>query len=136
MRIIEYKIVFICKFSRDLNRLLTTFKVVPSTCSEILLIIVLIILIPLLILIILMILQFGWTHVTLLIIVTQSHLIVQNVLEGFIWYEMLTVWVLCGYSRKCAIMLYLYFFFVVDNSFFFVFLSLNIFLAFILSVYL
>ena len=29
--------------------------------------------------------QFGWTHVTLLIIVTQSHLFMQNVFEGIIW---------------------------------------------------
>ncbi|KAJ8318708.1 hypothetical protein KUTeg_003799 [Tegillarca granosa] len=30
--------------------------------------------------------EFGWTHVTLLIVVTQSHLIMQNVFEGLIWY--------------------------------------------------
>ena len=30
-------------------------------------------------------LQFGWTHVTLLIVVTQSHLIMQNIFEGLIW---------------------------------------------------
>jgi len=30
--------------------------------------------------------QFGWTHVTLLLVVTQSHLIMQNIFEGLIWY--------------------------------------------------
>lgn len=30
-------------------------------------------------------LQFGWTHVTLLIVVTQSHLIIHNLFEGMIW---------------------------------------------------
>lgn len=29
--------------------------------------------------------QFGWTHVTLLIVVTQSHLIIHNLFEGMIW---------------------------------------------------
>lgn len=29
--------------------------------------------------------QFGWTHVTLLIIVTQSHLIIQNIFDGIVW---------------------------------------------------
>ena len=33
--------------------------------------------------------QFGWTHVTLLIVVTQSHLIIQNVFEGLVWYDIL-----------------------------------------------
>lgn len=28
---------------------------------------------------------FAWTHVTLLIIVTQSYLILQNLFEGLIW---------------------------------------------------
>lgn len=31
------------------------------------------------------VLQFGWTHVTLLIVVTQSHLIIHNLFEGMIW---------------------------------------------------
>ncbi|XP_018423067.1 PREDICTED: phosphatidate cytidylyltransferase 1-like [Nanorana parkeri] len=29
--------------------------------------------------------MFGWTHVTLLITVTQSHLVIQNLFEGMIW---------------------------------------------------
>nr|XP_021405687.1 phosphatidate cytidylyltransferase 2 [Lonchura striata domestica] len=29
--------------------------------------------------------MFGWTHVTLLIVVTQSHLIIHNLFEGMIW---------------------------------------------------
>lgn len=32
-----------------------------------------------------LLLQFGWTHVTLLIVVTQSHLIIHNLFEGMIW---------------------------------------------------
>ena len=30
--------------------------------------------------------QFGWTHVTLLIVVTQSHFIMQTLFEGLIWW--------------------------------------------------
>lgn len=30
--------------------------------------------------------QFAWTHVTLLIVVTQSYLIIQNMFEGLIWF--------------------------------------------------
>lgn len=29
---------------------------------------------------------FAWTHVALLIVVTQSYLIIQNIFEGLIWY--------------------------------------------------
>lgn len=29
--------------------------------------------------------QFGWTHMALLLIVVQSHFIVDNILEGLIW---------------------------------------------------
>ena len=29
---------------------------------------------------------FAWTHVALLIIVTQSYLIIQNLFEGLIWF--------------------------------------------------
>lgn len=29
---------------------------------------------------------FAWTHVTLLIVVTQSYLIIQNMFEGLIWF--------------------------------------------------
>ena len=28
---------------------------------------------------------FAWTHVALLIVVTQSYLIIQNIFEGMIW---------------------------------------------------
>lgn len=31
-------------------------------------------------------LQFAWTHVTLLIVVTQSYLILQNLFQGLIWF--------------------------------------------------
>ena len=30
--------------------------------------------------------MFGWTHVTLLIVIAQSQLIVQNIFEGMIWF--------------------------------------------------
>ncbi|XP_061761027.1 phosphatidate cytidylyltransferase 1 isoform X3 [Nerophis ophidion] len=30
--------------------------------------------------------MFAWTHVTLLIVVTQSHLVIQNLFEGMIWF--------------------------------------------------
>lgn len=39
---------------------------------------------------------FGWTHVTLLIIVTQSHLIVQNVFEGLIWLMVPVSMIICN----------------------------------------
>ena len=29
--------------------------------------------------------QFGWTHMALILIVVQSHFIVNNILEGLIW---------------------------------------------------
>ena len=34
--------------------------------------------------------QFGWTHVTLLIVVTQSHFIMQTLFEGLLWWVSLT----------------------------------------------
>ena len=39
-------------------------------------------------LILFLLLQFGWTHVTLLIVVTQSHLVIHNLFEGMIWWVM------------------------------------------------
>lgn len=30
---------------------------------------------------------FAWTHVALLIVVTQSYLIMKNIFEGLIWYD-------------------------------------------------
>src|SRR5436190_3579235 len=30
--------------------------------------------------------QFAWTHMTLLIVVCQSHFIINNIFEGLIWY--------------------------------------------------
>lgn len=46
--------------------------------------------------------QFGWTHVTLLIVVTQSHLIIHNLFEGMIWYvnALLFPLILCRIVRK------------------------------------
>lgn len=49
---------------------------------------------------------FGWTHVTLVIIVTQSHLIVQNVFEGLIWFLVPVSMIICN-----DIMAYLFGFF-------------------------
>ncbi|CAH1793897.1 unnamed protein product [Owenia fusiformis] len=39
---------------------------------------------------------FGWTHVTLLIVVTQSHLIMQNIFEGLIWFLVPVSMIICN----------------------------------------
>ncbi|XP_070545054.1 phosphatidate cytidylyltransferase 1-like [Ptychodera flava] len=39
---------------------------------------------------------FGWTHVTLLIVVTQSHLLVQCVFQGLIWFLLSTSMIICN----------------------------------------
>ncbi|XP_063314825.1 phosphatidate cytidylyltransferase 1 [Pelobates fuscus] len=40
--------------------------------------------------------MFGWTHVTLLITVTQSHLVIQNLFEGMIWFLVPVCIVICN----------------------------------------
>ncbi|CAN0434243.1 phosphatidate cytidylyltransferase 2 [Lampetra fluviatilis] len=40
--------------------------------------------------------MFGWTHVTLLIVVTQSHLVIQNLFEGTIWFIVPISMVICN----------------------------------------
>ncbi|XP_014873972.1 phosphatidate cytidylyltransferase 1-like, partial [Poecilia latipinna] len=50
--------------------------------------------------------MFAWTHVTLLIVVTQSHLVIQNLFEGMIWYIVPISIVICN-----DIMAYLFGFF-------------------------
>lgn len=40
--------------------------------------------------------MFGWTHVTLLLIVTQSHLLVQNLFEGLFWFLIPLLLVVCN----------------------------------------
>ncbi|XP_056601423.1 phosphatidate cytidylyltransferase 2 isoform X2 [Triplophysa dalaica] len=40
--------------------------------------------------------MFGWTHVTLLIVVTQSHLIIHNLFEGMIWFIVPISCVICN----------------------------------------
>ena len=40
--------------------------------------------------------QFGWTHIALLIVVTQSNLIVQSMFEGIIWFLLSTTSVICN----------------------------------------
>uniref|UniRef100_A0A7N6BI06 Phosphatidate cytidylyltransferase n=1 Tax=Anabas testudineus TaxID=64144 RepID=A0A7N6BI06_ANATE len=40
--------------------------------------------------------EFGWTHVTLLIVVTQSHLIIHNLFEGMIWFIVPISCVICN----------------------------------------
>ncbi|MEE6460061.1 hypothetical protein FKM82_000850 [Ascaphus truei] len=50
--------------------------------------------------------MFGWTHVTLLITVTQSHLVIQNLFEGMIWFIVPISIVICN-----DIMAYLFGFF-------------------------
>ncbi|GFR62148.1 phosphatidate cytidylyltransferase [Elysia marginata] len=39
---------------------------------------------------------FGWTHVTLLLVVAQSHFIVQNVLEGLVWVLVPVSMIICN----------------------------------------
>jgi len=39
---------------------------------------------------------FGWTHVTLLLVVTQSHLIMQNIFEGLIWFLLPVSMIICN----------------------------------------
>ncbi|OWF40078.1 phosphatidate cytidylyltransferase, photoreceptor-specific-like isoform X1 [Mizuhopecten yessoensis] len=39
---------------------------------------------------------FGWTHVTLLIVVTQSHLIMQNIFEGLVWLLVPVSMIICN----------------------------------------
>ncbi|XP_045213489.1 phosphatidate cytidylyltransferase, photoreceptor-specific-like isoform X1 [Mercenaria mercenaria] len=40
--------------------------------------------------------MFGWTHVTLLLVVTQSHLIMQNIFEGLIWFLLPSSMIICN----------------------------------------
>ncbi|XP_043914843.1 phosphatidate cytidylyltransferase 1 [Protopterus annectens] len=40
--------------------------------------------------------MFAWTHVTLLIIVAQSHLVIQNLFEGMIWFIFPVSLVICN----------------------------------------
>ncbi|XP_028399754.1 phosphatidate cytidylyltransferase 1-like [Dendronephthya gigantea] len=39
---------------------------------------------------------FGWTHITLLVIVTQSHLVIQTLFEGMIWFFLPVSLVICN----------------------------------------
>ncbi|XP_058054005.1 phosphatidate cytidylyltransferase, photoreceptor-specific [Anopheles bellator] len=39
---------------------------------------------------------FAWTHVTLLIVVTQSYLIIQNIFEGLIWFIVPVSMIVCN----------------------------------------
>jgi len=40
--------------------------------------------------------MFGWTHVTLLLIVTQSHMFMQNIFEGLIWFLVPVSMIICN----------------------------------------
>ncbi|KAI8081482.1 phosphatidate cytidylyltransferase [Halteromyces radiatus] len=40
--------------------------------------------------------QFGWTHMALFLIVVQSHFIVDNILEGLIWFVLPVALVVCN----------------------------------------
>lgn len=52
---------------------------------------------------------FAWTHVALLIVVTQSYLIIQNIFEGLIWYvftsstRTVTTIYLLTYIHRCTL---------------------------------
>lgn len=39
---------------------------------------------------------FAWTHVALLIVVTQSYLIIQNIFEGMIWFIVPVMMIVCN----------------------------------------
>lgn len=39
---------------------------------------------------------FAWTHVALLIVVTQSYLIIQNIFEGMIWFVVPVMMIVCN----------------------------------------
>lgn len=51
--------------------------------------------------------QFGWTHVALLMVVLQSHLIIQNLYQGLIWFILPCTLVVCN-----DIMAYMFGFFM------------------------
>lgn len=40
--------------------------------------------------------QFAWTHITLLIFVTQSYLIIQNLFQGLIWFIVPVSMIICN----------------------------------------
>lgn len=40
--------------------------------------------------------QFGWTHMAIFLIVFQAHFIVDNILEGLIWFVMPAALVVCN----------------------------------------
>ncbi|KAG0163251.1 hypothetical protein DFQ28_011660 [Apophysomyces sp. BC1034] len=40
--------------------------------------------------------QFGWTHMALILVVVQSHFIVNNILEGLIWFVLPVSLVICN----------------------------------------
>nr|CFW94212.1 Eka CD synthase protein [Euperipatoides kanangrensis] len=40
--------------------------------------------------------MFAWTHVTLLIVVTQSYLIIQNIFEGLVWFLVPVSMIICN----------------------------------------
>ncbi len=40
--------------------------------------------------------QFGWTHMTLLLVVCQSHFIVNNIVEGLFWFVIPVCLVVCN----------------------------------------
>ncbi|KAG9294527.1 hypothetical protein G9A89_008638 [Geosiphon pyriformis] len=40
--------------------------------------------------------QFGWTHMTLLIVICQSHFIINNIFEGMIWFLLPVSLVICN----------------------------------------
>lgn len=40
--------------------------------------------------------QFGWTHMAIFLIVFQAHFIVDNILEGLIWFVLPAALVVCN----------------------------------------
>ncbi|KAJ8966711.1 hypothetical protein NQ314_003364 [Rhamnusium bicolor] len=54
---------------------------------------------------------FAWTHVALLIVVTQSYLIIKNIFEGLIWFIVPVSMIICN-----DIMAYVFGFFLWKNT--------------------
>ena len=40
--------------------------------------------------------QFAWTHLSLLLVIAQSHFIIDNIFEGLFWFLMPTSLVICN----------------------------------------
>lgn len=58
---------------------------------------------------------FAWTHVCLLIVVSQSYFIIRNIFEGLIWYVFL-----------CKIVLFIYIYLFILYNYYIIFCNNNV----------